>query len=54
MKDKITLKRYLMNKKLIILDLFVRCNDKQRKETLTNELQIINEILKICEERRRY
>lgn len=55
MKDKkITLRKYLLNKKLILLDLFVRCSDKARKETMTNELQIINDILKICEERGHY
>lgn len=53
MKNKITLKKYLLNEKLLLLDLYVRA-DATRKETILNELRIINDILKICEERGHY
>lgn len=60
-KEKIRLKDYLLNNKILILDLIVN-NEKEKnlqlklhkEETLKNELRIINDIINICEERGRY
>lgn len=54
MKDKPTLRKYLINKKLLLQDIYITCNDIQRKETILNELKIINEIIEICKERKYY